>query len=715
MPHGCKMLQIQINNEFIDLPEDASVQLNWHNSAFDTEIIQGDYSLPLTVPLTPKNRKIFRLFDIINSADREWSFPCAVFKTTIPFVTGYFDVTEITPEQATGSIRFGLAGMNVMEKKLPDIDYGDDITLPEDFNDFFAALTNIADVSWPDVPFNIPMHYNPIFYGEGLDTVNGDYGGFLNMWNAGTLEYNPPYNTTALNPWPYLMFVLQQGFLEEGYTIDGDFVNHSVLKHLMIQNNYACDKRHADDPNRFKAHLDNDQTITDDDVVMFETDFAPDGYDPANAYDVSNYWGIIAWAGTHDIEMLIKYNFDDNGGTVYTLTTSLYKEASIIAQDVTVLGTAGTGTINFHPAVFAFNSGNVGEHIQVKFEITSNVPGAFFREVQASSFLKMTNLSGQGYNFYDNVIRISNHVPDMTFGELVSALRTGYNLKIDINYAEKKVLMNFSQDLLTAAAKNWTLKAVKGHAIRNEKTAIKDINYEFQDDDKLVENNFLEFDDSSYVGAYDTFWDLPAIDTVTESAYVIAEAKFYVAKLLANVKTWVAFSDAYYDIPVSADGDVEIRAKCPPVFMTHQDVHGFDYIMPYIKQLGTSLAFGTGKQDFTLRLAIYAGLQYDKDNNGTFPFATSSYINPNGSSSYSLNLQYFYDYSLEKLFFSLWFEMLNRNEFIVKDYILHLLDLQEFDTNDPIFTDYAEYLIRNMSVTVGKKIDTASTELFMIK
>jgi len=712
------MIALLINGQALDLEDSTRAQLNFHNSAFDDDIIIGDYSLPFTIPLSPRNRKVLGFSDMVNLAGRMWSYPCILLKGTIPLISGFFEVTEVNKKTrtATGNIRYGLAGLTVTDMLLKDIDYGGDIVLDEFPGDFeiFGIFQNIILENYPVVPFNFPMHKNSIFYKLGDVDLNPDFTGIINYWYADTIENNRPYNLTTLIPFPYLMFVLEKGFWMDGYTIEGSFVDHPVLQQLCIQNNYALDERENEDNARWKAHLDNDQTITGEDDILFDTDFAPDGYDPANRYDPGTGIGLIAEEGMHDIEVKINYDFDDNGGSSYDVVVRIYKGASLLHMNILNLLTAGTGSFTVHPAAFAFTNADIGVPMRVTVEITSNVPGAFFRSVEDGSYWKVTNLTNQGYNVFAPVMNIQNHVPNIKFGELLTAISTAYKLQFTFDYKNKVVSIDFVNDYIEDDPVHWEKKALKDHIIRNDKTAIKNINYEFPDDDELVKGNFLIFDGLTYLGEFTNRWDLPAPTQVLDFAYVESQAKYYQVKIVDTVKTWVAIVDNYYDIPINENGEIEIRAKCPPMFMTDVELHGLNYLMPHIEQKGTSLAFGTGINPCSLRLVLWGGLQYDKDNSQTYPFATSNRFTANGNSLWNLILQFEYDFNLIDLFLEKWLRMMSNNEFFIKEMKLHLLDLVKLNVNKKVFFDQAQFLIKNLGIGVGKDLGITTIECYKI-
>ena len=84
------MIGFQINGEFLDLPNNPSVELNRNSPVFQQEgFVVEDYTLPVTFPNTPKNARILNWPHVVENAHRtraKWD--CILFYNGVPRLKG---------------------------------------------------------------------------------------------------------------------------------------------------------------------------------------------------------------------------------------------------------------------------------------------------------------------------------------------------------------------------------------------------------------------------------------------------------------------------------------------------------------------------------------------------------------------------------------------------------------------------------------------------
>lgn len=89
------MFAIRINNQYIDLNQNAAISIRMNNPVFDADNFPRIWTLPFTLPLTPKNATIFAYPDLINFAGKRKYPNTILYIGGLPFETGIFTITEV--------------------------------------------------------------------------------------------------------------------------------------------------------------------------------------------------------------------------------------------------------------------------------------------------------------------------------------------------------------------------------------------------------------------------------------------------------------------------------------------------------------------------------------------------------------------------------------------------------------------------------------------
>lgn len=136
------MLEIQVNNTPVDLPEDIQLSLTIENPFLAKESIPVPYSLTFELPPTPKNLKIFGHPDRLNSiTNRAKKYDCDISFQSVSISTGslYLD-----GYQTTIRVRFLGAGINDLKHPLYKNDLGRQ-TFPGAYNEVnYDSSVNFA-------------------------------------------------------------------------------------------------------------------------------------------------------------------------------------------------------------------------------------------------------------------------------------------------------------------------------------------------------------------------------------------------------------------------------------------------------------------------------------------------------------------------------------------------------------------------------------------
>ncbi|MBO2546128.1 hypothetical protein J0871_17055 [Salegentibacter sp. BDJ18] len=134
-----------------------------------------------------------------------------------------------------GKIKFGFEDFPNFEKKLSE--------LPLHKEDFVGTIqdfaANIVNQTWPAVDYNFPAVIT-----DAIDTNSEQwqyFEGLINNYQAGVFienEYDEvndeQVNRNLMQPMPYLLHVLKQGFSDAGFNLKGDILEDPELKEALL-------------------------------------------------------------------------------------------------------------------------------------------------------------------------------------------------------------------------------------------------------------------------------------------------------------------------------------------------------------------------------------------------------------------------------------------------------------------------------------------------
>lgn len=271
------MLQIKVYNtngayRYLELNANSTLDFEKVWASFDDNLDQDEFSLPITIPMSPSNREWLGFPEHFNTAISSipdyWRVD--VYDTGIPILQdgklkllshqGNWHHTSGTYEfniSASKSI-FGTA---IRNKKLTDLKLGGAFIWDSALDSRQFAMEVMTGLQ-PDV--YAKMRFVPVAFEDYFDTSAIDEDMRHNIANYTFIKSTFPLgwkfgleveNTTTLAvpgdidyldyrtiPFFRLQYVLQQVFIETGYTVGGDFFNIPDFEKLLIFNNYSIEK-----------------------------------------------------------------------------------------------------------------------------------------------------------------------------------------------------------------------------------------------------------------------------------------------------------------------------------------------------------------------------------------------------------------------------------------------------------------------------------------
>lgn len=140
------------------------------------------------------------------------------------------------------NFEFGVASLDVMDKKLSEIDLG---TIPGNIYDYIDA--NLFQ-SYPSTPVCFPRIRTPKDYQEIIGPLYGGVGIFNETNPTTNKVYRNEFVSTGqaifnfIKPIVYFQHILKKGFESAGYDIKGDILTDEQLINIGFDHNNVADE-----------------------------------------------------------------------------------------------------------------------------------------------------------------------------------------------------------------------------------------------------------------------------------------------------------------------------------------------------------------------------------------------------------------------------------------------------------------------------------------
>ena len=741
------MITISINGSGLDLEDDFNIRYDIINSIFNNEFLQGSYSFPITLGWTDNNLKILGLSHIVEIAERKFEYEkCALEFSGIALPSGMLvvDVFSRASRKITGYIKTGISGLALMKKKLSEINYGGDIPVPNILdsvlpleydqsdnvaNSLIAHAYDVCSKKYPEVNYSFPCFKNENFYGPNsasnsdfdIPHVINPFDLVAQVFLKNVIDDIDPNNFSALVPWPYLFFVLQKGFSEEGFSLKGNFIDDEEFMQLCIYSNRALDKK-VDTTSVLVQHTADTIYPGTPDWINFDDDTTSPNHDANGVYDVTvdpSYY-TIQREGWHRVKPNLLLQQWPYSANVREAWLRLYKDATLV-QTVHYPAFGNQQLVNAIMINY-FTAADIGKKLKIEIQTNDTITSTpFIYKLDATGYsiypatLQINNTSFENLNRFDKVINIANHVPDITFGELLARVRNVPNLDIDINWETKSCTINLiDTNLGKIPDADWTKKAQPGYEINREENKGYTLGYELDStDDELPEKEFPSLAGLNRIDDVLTYATLPSAANLNDLCLVLNTNKFYrVITDAAGSLDWEYYSDNYYDI-IIGEGENKIKPKAMPLLMENLPVKNGTALIPYITQKGSSPEFGLGDNKCDLRLMFYRGFQ--PGTTGGYPLASPTryiYGGSYGPNPPNYELRHDGVYGLYELQWFRWLAALAKGEMIKWEILFDAVDITGIKTGIRKTIDYVSYIPRKISfVATMREIKKAVVEL----
>lgn len=641
------MLSLIINSQSVDL---EGVQFNLQlNSPIpfvpEDGMVEGSFAFGVSFPATSRNKKIFGFPHRMESfPEPELDYPGYLFfngRLLFKVIVTLTDASDIS-FRANIKANLGYYTNLIGDKSLRDLEYEGDILLGNTTQDVVDHANDVATKDYPEVKYNFPEVYNPMFYGEE-NKMNPTYIGFVNYYIHGTgfransvdsdHDVNNYYN---LCPFPYLFYILQKCYNEFGYNVIGSVLKDTELSKLLIYNNYALDLQ--EERYKFVAELSTDQDIPAAETqLQFDlvTENIDDCYDNILfKYEIKK-GGHTRITGHFNVEATDIFGY----GTLAKCQVALYKGATLVEYIIQ------SASIEL-PYLWEFDldytvpieADDIGEYLYLKIAFIKDpgiyqyyLPGIVFAE----SWWGAQNMTWSTLNIYAKTLNLANHVPDIKISSFLITLMKMFGIVHLFNDQSNEVELCFLKDILASAEEDdfgeFTIRSSKSVGFREIRSY--KLSYGWASSDEYTNDNFKAYDPQRLYGTYNTFADLPSAGT---TGYFAIVRNLNAVYRYADTE-WTWFSDLYYPL-VLGNGVTAITFEASPLMMyDNRDNPASPYVCPRISQEGSS--YNLGLKDFGFHLIFFRGLQDDAAGH-EYPFASTTIYSPTGTiiGNYDFNM-----------------------------------------------------------------------------
>jgi len=251
------MIGIELNGEFLDLQPGVIFEIVRNSPYFSNDQIEGEFSLPVTVPYTDKNYRLLNFFGNHYKTHAKTTIAARLhggpnFIHDGSFIIDGFDKNNNIPgsQLTSGLFVFGISSFfnEIKDKKLSDLSYGG----TRSFNWTTNAAYDSSGGFWQHVHAvaDTPGDYTfiPIKndgYGEYPGDVSTpsfkkiDWMNMLDMNGHSVQFFQQEKNIASLCPAINLVYLLKQVLIENGWSYAGTVFTDPYFAKLFAQSFYA--------------------------------------------------------------------------------------------------------------------------------------------------------------------------------------------------------------------------------------------------------------------------------------------------------------------------------------------------------------------------------------------------------------------------------------------------------------------------------------------
>lgn len=637
------MFDLRVGNKSLVLPPDFNVDFEFNHPFDSKDDIPGSYTINWSLPHDPINEVIFQHVMCVEVLSGAKSYDAVLWFKGSPHLTGKLIVIEGDRDEETGAttVDFIVNGFSVeiLNKKLSEVDYGPEIDLGPDTDTIIASAKTASLSGYPDYPYTFPMIANSDFYGSDNSAFDGVLNGYDPIAEA-YIKNDSGDNVNVLVPQINMKYILDCIF--SGYEISGSFFEISGAKKIFVYNNHALDKKV---PNKYHARVSQSTPWTSPLIfpvwLPLDDETTVPNEDPDNAWDNVAYEYEVQTTGPHRADAFISVFTND---VTYPIKQCRYL---IIMGLGTPLN--ATQVYNNFPdnewvpiEILGYRDmlgPDVGEKIRISVQVQGKMlvtdPGWTDIDTQVKdSWLDIKNIHASDHNVFSGTLNCSNHVPDMEVGEFIASLKKAglcfqvfpFSRKVKIDYIDETFTAPYIEDIRVTTNLRKTLSKETGFTFK----------YPFSEDEIGELPDITAF---NLVDEVTNLADIPPPAQVNDIVYVQNMNVYYitVTNIDNDALEWKFLCHNFFPY-ILGDGATEMEMEFTPLLMTDMDFGGLNILIPIFNETGSSDHFAIGKNAPAFKLGIYQGF-HPSSTGDLYPFASSFNLDRDGSQIGSLTLR----------------------------------------------------------------------------
>lgn len=233
------MVGIKIRQKWLELFPGTVLSFELNTPAYlgdDVDVIQGAFSFPADIPLSPANQKLLNFPDRLdNSSLFVKDEPAEVWTEGEMLFPALATISEAGPGRAKMTLLVSSIA-KLKEFPLNELDFGGMVTMGSTLP---AVLSYAKDTALHPENYDhifFPVH-NPGFLDDSDADTGVNPGDFQNFWNHDEqVFYHRPND--VVTPFLKLQFVLEKIFSTNGFSLKNNWMSNEELRLLTVYNNY---------------------------------------------------------------------------------------------------------------------------------------------------------------------------------------------------------------------------------------------------------------------------------------------------------------------------------------------------------------------------------------------------------------------------------------------------------------------------------------------
>lgn len=359
------------------------------------------------------------------------------------------EVEEIQGKKMQITISWGFEEFPSWNKKLSELSLD-----RFEVTNIYTHAAGIISQTYPAVNYNFPQIHT-----DKIDTNDDIWFAFekiLNNYKEGAFLENfvdtvedITYNKNIMQPLPYLLHVLKKGFEDGGYTLEGSFVNHPLIKKICIYTDATYFTTFEQES--YSIMKMSEEGVISERQIQGTFTIQPTFQWQQPQIITNPTQRVATFTSVTTISAPGKYRII---GKVSLHSMRFLSSTIKVKYRNTVIHNQNIGLFNSR-----INGLKIEKNIDVVFEtLTDLQPNEITIESEqyptsdklifdiSINPIRLHDTSGEAIPtvLNPNQIDLTRAVPDITFGDLITTLKNWFNLNLD--YESNNAYLNFTQD-----------------------------------------------------------------------------------------------------------------------------------------------------------------------------------------------------------------------------------------------------------------------------